>query len=111
MCRALKVLCVAEDADGLVALKRALVSAEWELVGGAVTEEEALRQLHEDRPHVVIVFADVAGFVAAAREAFPAIRIVADRELPGVTVVVASVGEARAAVLGRVGPGGPVLGG
>lgn len=104
MCVALKVLCVAEGREALAALKRAVVSAEWELAPGAVTEEEAIRQLHGERPHVVVVFGDFGGFVAAAREAFPVLRIVADRDLPGASVVVGSLEVAREAVLGRVSP-------
>jgi hypothetical protein len=46
VCRALKVLCVAEDPAALAELKRATVSAEWELAPGATTEQEAIRQLH-----------------------------------------------------------------
>ena len=109
MCRALKVLCVAEDRDALSALKRAMASAEWELAPGAVTGEEATRQLHEERPHVVVVFGDHARFVASAREAFPSLRIVTDRDVPGANVVVASPEQARAAALGRAGLRGTSL--
>jgi hypothetical protein len=104
MCVALKVLCVAEDRPALAALKRAVASAEWELAPGAVNEEEAIGQLHGERPHVVVVFGDFGGFVAAARQAFPALRIVADRDLPGVSVVAGSLEAAREAVLGRLAP-------
>ena len=108
MCRALKVLCVAEDADALAALKRASVSPEWELVSGATDEAEALRQLHEERPHVVVVFGPFEGFVARALESYPALRVVVDRAVPGASAVVTSPEEVRAAVLGRSRPGGPV---
>lgn len=107
MCRALKVLCVAEGAAALAELKRAAVSAEWELTPGASSEEEALRQLHEERPHVVVAFGDLGGFVARALDAFPNLRVIADRDLPGASVVAASLDEVRGAVLGPR-PGGPV---
>ena len=45
MCRALKVLCVAEDDDTLRALQRATVSVEWELAGGATNEPDAIGQI------------------------------------------------------------------
>jgi hypothetical protein len=108
VCRALRVLCVAEDADALTALKRATVWTEWELVAGATDEDEALRQLHEERPQVVVVFGPFEGFVARALEAYPALRVVADRDLPGASAVVRTLEEVRAAVLRRTRPGGPV---
>lgn len=108
MCRALKVLCVAEDAGALTELKRATVSTEWELVAGATDDAEALRQLHEERPHVVVVLGSFEGFVAQAVEAYPALRVVADRPMAGASAVVGSVDEVRHAVLGRNRPGGPV---
>lgn len=108
MCRALKVLCVAEDAEDLAALKRAAVSAEWELAPGATDEEEALEQLHAERPHVVVVFGPFEVFVRTARGTYPFLRIVADRDLPGATVVAASLEEVRGAVKGLPRPGGPV---
>lgn len=108
MCRSLKVLCVAESREALAALKRAAISADWELAPGAATEREALVQLESDRPHVVVAFGDLAGFVARARELFPYLRIVTDRDLPGATVVAASLEEVRGAVKGLPRPGGPV---
>lgn len=105
MCRALKVLCVAEDPPALAALKRAAVSADWELAPGAAGQEEAVRQLHEERPHVVVAFGAFEGFVARALEAYPALRVVTDRDVPGVGAVVGSLEEVRAAVLGRTRPG------
>ena len=108
MCRALKVLCIAEDGDALAALKAATVSAEWELTTGATADEEALRQLHEERPHVVVAFGAFEEFVRTALEAYPAIRVIADRDLPGASVVATSLEEVRGAVMGRPRPGGPV---
>ena len=55
MCRAMKILCAAPDAESLRALKAAAVSATWELVGGAATSEELVRQLDDHAPDVVVV--------------------------------------------------------
>ena len=107
MCRALKVLCVAKGREALRALTSAAVSADWELVG-ASSEEEALRLLHEERPHVLVVFGSFARLVAKGVDAAPALRIVADRDLPGADAVVASLADVREAVAGRSRPGGPV---
>jgi hypothetical protein len=104
MCRSLTVLCVAEDAESLLTLKRAVVSAEWELTPGATSEEEAVRQLHEERPHVVVVAGAFERFVRVALDAYPGLRVIADRELPGATAVVPTDG-LREAVLGRPRPG------
>jgi hypothetical protein len=108
MCRALKVLCVAEDGPALASLKRAAVSADWELAPGATNGSDALRQLHEERPHVVVVFGPFEGFTRVALEAYPSLRVVADRELVGASVVVGSLEDVRDAVTGRPRPGGPV---
>jgi hypothetical protein len=109
VCRALKVLCVAEDAGSLAALRRATVSAEWELTPGATTEEEALAQLERERPHMVVAFGDLGAFVTAARRASPTLRIVTDRDLPGATAVATSLDEVRGALRALPRPGGPVL--
>ncbi len=101
MCTALKVLCVAEDRERLASLKRAAVSAEWELLAGAWDEREALRQLHDDRPHVLVVFGDLPELLAEARKAVPDLRILTDRDLPGTDVVVGSAAEVKEAALGR----------
>ena len=108
MCRALKVLCVAGDRSALAELKRAAVSAEWELAPGATTEEEAIRQLHAERPHVLVAFGSFPRLVERALEAYPFLRVVSDRESPG-AVAVASLDRVRAAVKPSDGPGGPVL--
>jgi hypothetical protein len=102
------VLCVAGDDAVLARLKRAAASADWELAPGATTHEEALRQLHEERPHVLVVFGPFEAFVSAALDAIPYLRVVADRDTAGVAVVVPSPEDVRAAVRGRPRPGGPV---
>jgi hypothetical protein len=108
MCRALKILCVASDPEALAALKGASVSADWELAPGATTETEALAQLNEERPHIVVAFGDFERFVAEARRAYPVLRIVVDRDLPGATAVATSLEEVRDVLKGLPRPGGPV---
>jgi hypothetical protein len=108
MCRALKVLCVASDRQALMDLKRAAVSAEWELAPGAIGEDDALAQLEAERPHVMVVFGDFEALVWRVREGRPTTRIVCDRELPGATVVVERPEEIRDAVRALPRPAGPV---
>lgn len=108
MCRALKVLCVAPDPDALAALKRATVSSEWELAPGATDEAGAVGQIDAERPHVLVVFGPFDRLVALARERFPGMRIVTDRDTPGAAAVAASVEEVRGLIEGLRSPGGPV---
>jgi hypothetical protein len=108
MCRALKVLCVAPDREALAALKRAAVSADWELTAGATDEATALDQLDEEHPHVVVVVGDFDGFVAEARRRLPYVRIVTDRDAPEASAVVADPSDVRDAVKGLPRPGGRV---
>src|SRR5262245_2515995 len=97
------VLCVASDAAALSVLKRATVSAEWELAPGATSAEGALAQLHEERPHVLVVFGAFPGLIDRALEAYPFLRVITDRAAAGATVV-GSVKEVRDAVKGSAGP-------
>ncbi len=108
MCRAVKVLCVAVDAQSLAALKRAAVSADWELAPGAVSVQAALSQMEEERPHVLVAFGPFEELALKARERFPGLRIVTDRDLPGADAVAPSLQEVRGAVKGLPRPGGPV---
>jgi hypothetical protein len=103
-----KVLCVAPDRATLTALKAAAVSAEWELAAGAVGEDDALAQIDAERPHVLVAFGAFERLVAMVRRAFPGMRIIADRALPGATVVATSLGEVRGLVGGGARPGGPI---
>jgi hypothetical protein len=109
MCRALKVLCVAPDADRLAALKRAAVSADWELTSGATSEAEALERLEAEHPHVAVVVGGLEGFVREARRRYPFLRIVVDRPVPEASAVVADLGEVRDAIRGLPRPAGPVV--
>jgi hypothetical protein len=108
VCRALVVLCVADDPASLAALKAATVSAEWELAPGATDLPDALDQVDARRPHVLVAFGDHAELLRIARERFPTMRIVTDRDAPGATAVAASIDEVRGLVLGLPRPGGPV---
>jgi len=108
MCRALKVLCVASDRQALMDLKRAAVSAEWELAPGAITEADALAQLESERPHVMVVFGEFEVLVWRVREGRPSLPIVCDRDLPGATSVVGRLEEIRDAVRALPSPAGPV---
>ena len=108
MCRALKVLCVATDPVSLAELKSAAVSAEWELVAGATNEADAIGQIDAERPHIVVVFGPYERLIELARERFPAIRIIADRDAPGATVVATSMYEVRGLVKSVPRPGGPI---
>jgi hypothetical protein len=107
MCRAFKVLCVAGDRSALAELKRAAVSAEWELAPGATTEDDAIRQLHVERPHVLVVFGSFPTLVERALEAYPSLRVITDRAIRG-AVAVGSLEQVRAVVKPSNGPGGPV---
>jgi len=55
MCRSLKVLCVASGSDRLGALKRAAVSASWELAGGGADARDLAGQLDSWRPDIVVL--------------------------------------------------------
>ncbi len=109
MCRALIVLCVAEDAGSLTALRSASVSAEWELAPGATDEGGALDQIDAYRPQMLVVFGPFERLVALVRERFPGMRIIADRDAPGATAVATSSDEVRGLVKGLPRPAGPVI--
>jgi hypothetical protein len=104
----LQVLCVAVDASSLNALKRAAVSADWELAPGATNEADAIGQIDAERPHVLIAFGPYERLVGLARERFPAMRIVTDREMTGSNEVAGGLDEVRSLVKALPHPGGPV---
>ena len=109
MCRALKILCAAPDAESLRTLKVAAVSATWELVGGASTAEELVRQLDHHAPDVVVVDAALPGVdVGAIRRAAPRIRVISLGALPGADGVAPTPERVRDAILGLPPVGGPV---
>jgi hypothetical protein len=104
----LKVLCVASDAESLMALKNAAVSAEWELTPGATDEADAAGQIDADRPHIMIVFGSFDRLVQLAAGRFPGMRVITDRDTPGATEVATSLDEVRGLIKGSSRPGGPV---
>jgi hypothetical protein len=108
VCRAVKVLCVTDGRERLAAVKRAVVAPEWELCEGATTAMEAAEQLDAERPHVLIALGPFDQLVASARERFPALRIVTDRELPESDAMVASLEQLRDIVRTTSPPRGPV---
>ena len=108
MCRAVKVLCVAADPSSLEALKRASVSAEWELCPGATDLRSALDQIDVERPHMLVAFGPFEDLVVLVSERLPGMRIVTDRETPGATAVAASLEEVRDLLRSQPRPGGPV---
>jgi len=110
MCRAVRVLCVASDEEALRALRAATVAAEWELTPGATNETDALGLIDAERPHAVVAFGDYGRLVALARERFPAMRIVTDRDLPGTSGVASAAGEVRDLLRSLGRPSGPILG-
>ena len=109
MCRALKVLCVASDRESLMRLKKAAVSAEWELAPGAINETDAVGQIDAERPHILVAFGPFERLVKLTRERFPGMRIVTDRDAPGATVVATSLVEVRRLVKSEPRPGGPII--
>jgi hypothetical protein len=102
------VLCVAPDEDALLRLRRASVGAGWELVAGATDLRGALDQLDVERPDALVVFGPFDDLVALAAERFPGMRIIADRDAPGATVVAASTEDVRELLAEQPRPGGPV---
>jgi hypothetical protein len=100
------VLCVAPDREQLVALKRAVVAAEWELTPGATDLRAALDQIDAERPHAMVVVGPFEELVVMVAERFPGMQIVADRPMRGATAV-AEMSDAREALRARR-PGGPV---
>lgn len=108
VCRAVKVLCVADDEESLSALRRATTAAEWELTSGATSEIDALAVVDVERPHAVVAFGDFGGLVSLVRERFPAMRIVTDRTTPGANAVAASRDDVRELLRSLARPGGPI---
>ena len=108
MCRAVKVLCVAEDAETLRGLKQAVVAADWELCAGATDMAAALDQIDVERPHALVVFGAFDELIGLVAERFPGRRIVTDRPTSVPTaVVVEELSAARTALRGQPRPGGP----
>ena len=111
VCRAVKVLCVATDAEALEALRHQTTATEWELTPGATNEADALGLIDSERPHTMVAFGGFERLVALARDRFPAMRILTDRDTPGTNAVASSRDDVRELLhsLGR--PGGPIVDG
>ncbi len=109
MCRAVKVLCVATDDEGLGALRRATTAAEWELTPGATNETDALGVIDAERPHAMVVFGSYETLVSLVRDRFPAMRIVTDRDAPGTSAVASSRDDVREILRSLARPGGPIV--
>jgi hypothetical protein len=109
VCRALKVLCVATDEGALQALRQATTTADWELTSGATNETDALGLIDAERPHAMVVFGDFERLVLLARDRFPAMRIVTDRDTPGTNAVAASRDDVRVLLRSLGRPGGPIV--
>jgi hypothetical protein len=107
MCRAVKVLCVAPDRESLLELKRAAVGAAWELAPGAVTAREAIEQLADLRPHVLVVAGRFEELIHDARVAYPGLRIIADAPAEGVDAIADEPSQIRDLIAG-IQPAGPV---
>ncbi len=109
MCRALHVLCGAADRESLAALKRHVVSKEYELTGGATTAEELLGQVVELEPDAVVLDAALVSAAERLRAEHPSIRLImVGVESEAADDWVERAEDARAAVLGLPRPGGPV---
>ena len=91
-----------------MALKRAAVSAEWELTPGATDLRAALDELDVERPHAMVAFGPFERLVTLVAERFPAMRIVTDRDAPGATAVATSLDDVRGLLAAGPRPGGPV---
>jgi hypothetical protein len=109
VCRAAKVLCVAADDATLEALRRATTAAEWELTSGATNETDALGLIDAERPYALVAFGAYERLVSLARDRFPAMRIVTDREAPGTSAVATSREDVRDLLRSLARPGGPIL--
>ena len=111
MCRPLKVLCAAPGPERLGALKRATVSASWELVGGVADGTDLLDQLTSWRPDVVVLQDMGEESVALVRSTLPLARIVSvGVAVPGADAWAGTEDDVRDVVLGVPRPGGPVGG-
>lgn len=108
MCRAYKVLCVADE-EGLRALRLSTTAAEWELTPGATDETDALGLIDSERPQAMVVFGDFGRLVSLVRERFPAMRIVTDRDTPGADAVASSHDDVRELLRSLGRPGGPIV--
>jgi hypothetical protein len=109
VCRALRVLCAAPSSERLAELKRATVSAHWELVGGATSIPDLLLQVGSELPDVLVLHSGLGEeAVVEVRRVSERLRIVTVGDLPGADEHVDSLHQIGEAILGLPRPGGPV---
>ncbi|HYU58962.1 MAG TPA: hypothetical protein VEO00_13080 [Actinomycetota bacterium] len=111
MCRSLRVLCAAPSPEELAALKRAAVSSDYELVGGATDRGGVVAQVREWVPDVVVAPAALLGreAIEEARAWRPELRwVVVGGDGDGADAVAAALEEVRETIRGLPRPGGPV---
>lgn len=101
MCRALKILCAAPTPERLAEMKRATVSIQWELVGGATSVDDVAAQIEEWNPDVVVLDKGLGSDAEVrVREVNETVRIVVVETIDADSI--------REAILGSPQPGGPV---
>ena len=105
------MLCVATDDEALQALRRVTTAAEWELTPSATNEIDALGLIDSERPHTMVAFGGFERLVSLARDRFPTLRIVTDRDTPGADAVAASRDDVRELLRSLGRPGGPIVDG
>jgi hypothetical protein len=98
---------VAPDPEKLAALKRATVSASWELCPGATDLRDALDQIDVERPQCLVAFGPFEELVALVADRFPGMRVLSDRHPPGAETV-ESLARVRDLLERRSRPGGPI---
>lgn len=102
-------MCAASSPERLSELKRATVSAHWELVGGALSLGELAEQIELHVPDVVVLDASIGSEAVERLRTVPgSLRVVSLGELSGADAVAQSVEGIRDAILGVPAPGGPV---
>ena len=74
----------------------------------ATNETDAVGQIDAERPHVLVAFGPFERLVALVGQRFPGMRVIADRDAPGATMVATSLDEVRGLIKGSPRPGGPV---
>ena len=95
MCTAVRIVVAAADRERRLQLRRAAVTAEWEVVGEADAPEPAVREALERRARFLVLDASAAGPEPAAlarrlRSSRPDALVVGVGEVAGVDAVVAA---------------------
>ncbi|MDP9342745.1 MAG: hypothetical protein M3Q23_11780 [Actinomycetota bacterium] len=102
---------MAVGAPSLAALKQAAAGAEWELVDGTTSADEALAEIERERPHVLVTWGSFAELVREARRRYPGMRIVwvgRGEEIPEANASLPGLEGVRDAIKGLPPAGGPV---